>query len=103
MVALCTCPSEEIAREIARALVEQRYAACVNRIPNVTSCYRWRGKVEEEAEVLLVIKTAAAVYEKMQHAIQQMHPYEVPEIIALPVRAGLPAYLNWVAESCGGG
>ncbi len=86
------------ARTMARALVERRLAACVNMLPAVQSVYRWRDAIEEAAEVTLVIKTTAARYAELEQAIRTLHPYELPEIIAVPVSAGLPAYLDWIAQ-----
>lgn len=90
-------PSEPIAQAIARQLVEQRLVACVNVLPGVKSIYQWQGAVEEASEITLLIKTTAARYAEVEQAIRFAHPYEVPEIIATPVIAGLPAYLAWVA------
>lgn len=98
MLVLCTFPDLDQARQIGAALVERQVAACVNLLPGVESIYRWEGKVERAGEVLGLIKTTR--YSDLESAIRELHPYEVPEIIALPVAAGLPAYLAWVAESC---
>ena len=98
VLVLTNCPDEESANAIALALVEERLAACVNILPRVQSVYRWQGAVESAVEVPLLIKTTAAAYPALEAAIRERHPYEVPEIIALPISAGLPAYLNWVAE-----
>jgi|SRR5690349_10701154 periplasmic divalent cation tolerance protein len=86
------------ARILARTLVERRLAACVNMLPGVQSVYRWRDAIEEEAEVTLLIKTTAGRYAELEQAIKALHPYELPEIIALPLSAGLPAYLDWIAQ-----
>ena len=86
------------AQMLARALVEQRLAACVNILPAVQSIYRWNGAVEQAAEVTLVIKTTIARYAELEQAIRALHPYELPEVIAVPVSAGLPAYLEWIAQ-----
>jgi periplasmic divalent cation tolerance protein len=86
------------AQQLARALVEQRLAACVNMLPAVHSIYRWEGAVEEAAEVTLLIKTTTARYPALEQAIVALHPYELPEVIAVPVSAGLPAYLGWIAR-----
>jgi periplasmic divalent cation tolerance protein len=86
------------ARLLARALVEQRLAACVNMLPAVQSVYRWNDVVEEAAEVTLLIKTTTARYDELEQAIRALHPYELPEVIAVPVSAGLPAYLGWIAQ-----
>jgi len=86
------------AQMLARALVEQRLAACVNILPAVQSIYRWNGAVEQAAEVTLLIKTTTARYAELEQAIRALHPYELPEVIAVPVSAGLPAYLEWIAQ-----
>jgi len=78
-------------------LVEERLAACVNVVPGLRSLYRWQGKVHEDAEALLLLKTTAARYQALQERLRALHPYELPEIVAVPVSAGLPAYLEWVA------
>jgi len=86
------------AQALARALVAQRLAACVNLLPAVRSIYRWNDAVEEAAEVTLLIKTTTERYVELEQAIQALHPYELPEVIAVPVSAGLPAYLGWIAQ-----
>ncbi len=98
LIVITNCPDEETANHIALAVVEARLAACVNILPRVQPIYRWQGAVESAVEVPLLIKTTAAAYPALEAAIRERHPYEVPEIIALPISAGLPAYLNWVAE-----
>ena len=96
-VVLVSCPVEA-ADLLARALVEARQAACVNVVPGMQSVYRWRGQVESAAEALLLIKTTVAAWPRLQQAVRALHPYEVPEIIALDPVAGWPDYLHWVAE-----
>jgi periplasmic divalent cation tolerance protein len=86
------------ARSLARALVESRLAACVNLLPGVQSVYRWQGEVEEAEEVTLLIKTSADRYDELEQAIRQLHPYTLPEVIAVPVQAGLQPYLNWITQ-----
>ena len=86
------------ARLLAQALVEQRLAACVNMLPAVQSIYRWNDVIEEAAEVTLLIKTTTARYEALEQAIRALHPYELPEVIAVPVSAGSSAYLGWIAQ-----
>jgi periplasmic divalent cation tolerance protein len=98
IVTLCTVPDRESGARIARALVEERLAACVNLVPELTSIYRWQDAVQEARECLLVIKTTGARFEAMAERLRALHPYEVPEIIALPITAGHPAYLNWITE-----
>jgi periplasmic divalent cation tolerance protein len=99
MVVLVTCPSRAVARRLATALVARQLAACVNIVPGVESVFRWQGKVDRAPETLLVIKAPAGVFGRLRQAIVKLHPYEVPEIIALPITAGHPAYLAWVASS----
>jgi periplasmic divalent cation tolerance protein len=102
IVVLVTCGSRKEARRIARALVEKRLAACVNEIgAPVRSVYRWKGKVETAEEFLLLIKTAKGRFAGLRAAILELHSYDVPEIIALPIVEGSQAYLDWIAESVG--
>lgn len=95
-VALSTAPDAETGARIARALVEERLAACVNLVPGVRSIYRWQGRVEDAGEVLLLIKTRAERVDALASRLRALHPYEVPELLALPVSAGLGPYLDWV-------
>lgn len=97
LIVITNCPDEETANAIALAVVEEQLAACVNILPRVQSVYRWQGSVESAAEIPLLIKTTAPNYPALEARIKAMHPYEVPEIVALPIAHGLPAYLNWVA------
>ena len=97
LLVLTNCPDEEVASTIALAVVEARLAACVNILPRVQSIYRWQGKVESAPEIPLFIKSTATSYPALEDLIRRHHPYDVPEIIALPVTQGLPSYLNWVA------
>ena len=94
----CTCPDRDCAQNLANTIVEQRLAACVSILPGVQSIYHWQGKQESADEILLLIKTHSRVYPALERLIQQLHPYELPEIIAVPVENGLPAYLNWISE-----
>lgn len=100
LLVLTNCSDETSANAIALAVVEARLAACVNILPRIQSIYRWQGKVESASEIPLLIKTTADNYPALESAIRAQHPYEIPEIIALPIERGLPAYLNWVAETC---
>jgi periplasmic divalent cation tolerance protein len=102
VVALSTVASAEDAERIARALVEKGVAACVNVVPGVVSFYRWKGRLERDAEVLLVIKTRGERFEELKAALLAEHPYEVPELVALPIAAGHERYLEWLAESVRG-
>lgn len=97
-VVLCTCPADA-AQALSRALVGERLAACVNITAGLTSVYRWQGAVTEDAETLLVIKTAADRLGALQARLTELHPYEVPEILALDVAAGAAPYLAWVVDS----
>jgi periplasmic divalent cation tolerance protein len=96
IVVLTTCESEEEAARLARHLVDHRLAACVNIIPGVRSIYRWKDQVEDSAEFVLVIKSRRDVFNKVREAIAQLHSYEIPEVIALPVVDGSDAYLRWL-------
>jgi periplasmic divalent cation tolerance protein len=101
LVVLSTVGTPEDAQRIARALVERGLAACVNVVPGVTSIYRWQGRIEAEAEQLLVVKTTAEGFEPLRAALVSLHPYEVPEVLALPVRGGHGPYLAWLDASVG--
>ena len=97
---LVTCASAAEGKRIARAVVEQRLAACVNVLPGaVTSIYRWKGRVESAQERLLLIKTTRKRLRKLQAAVERLHSYKVPEFIALPIAAGSRAYLGWLEET----
>ena len=95
----CTCPDQKIAEEIAAKLVETGLAACVSVVPGITSIYSWQGKVEKDAEILLLIKTASVRTADLCRALVELHPYDVPEVIALPVEHGHLPYIEWV-EQC---
>ena len=96
---LTTCPDAASAQSLADSLVQSRLAACVSQLPGMLSTYRWQGQIQREVEIQLVIKTSHARREQAMAHIQAHHPYEVPEILALAVTAGLPAYLAWVANN----
>lgn len=98
LLVLTNLPDDASARALAGYLVEARLAACVNILAPCHSVYRWEGKTETAREVPLLIKTTTARYAELQAAIQQQHPYELPEIIAVPLQHGLPAYLDWVVS-----
>lgn len=98
LLVLTNVPDEVAAQTIAHLLVERRLAACVNMLPAVQSVYQWQGKLEQASEVTLLIKTTQVRYAELEAAIKSSHPYQVPEIIAMQVVAGLPAYLGWIAE-----
>lgn len=97
LIAHCTCPDADSAARIARALVEERLAACVQVVPGLVSTYRWDGAVRQAAEVLLLIKTTRERFEALKSRLPALHPYESPELVATDVVDGLPAYLAWVA------
>jgi len=99
IVVLVTCPSPKIGENIARALVEDRLAACVNVVSGLISIYRWQGKVCRDAETLLLIKTRRTKFSALSRRVKALHPYSVPEIIALPVGVGSGPYLSWVRDS----
>jgi periplasmic divalent cation tolerance protein len=95
IIALTTCDSEEQAKRIAHRLIEQRLAACVNIVSNVRSVYRWKEKIEDAAEFLLVIKSRRDLFAALRAEIEKIHTYEIPEIIAIPIVDGSEAYLGW--------
>jgi periplasmic divalent cation tolerance protein len=97
-VVLATAPDIGVARTIARTLVDERLVACVNIVGGVTSIYRWQGKIEESAEALLVMKTVTDRLQVLVSRVKDLHPNKVPEVIALPVDAALPAYAQWVVD-----
>ena len=99
IVTLCTVPDRESGEKIARALVEEHLAACVNIVAGVASVYRWKGKVERAEECLLIIKTGVSRFDVLKRRIQELHPYELPEIIALPIIHGSREYLKWITDS----
>ena len=101
LVAFCTLPDADVAARIVTELLEKNLVACGNIISNVRSIYRWQGKVESADEVLVIFKLAAERYPDFEARLRALHPYDVPEIIALRLTNGLPEYLSWVRESCG--
>ena len=98
LICFCTCPDAPTADRIATALVEERLAACVNVLPGLRSVYRWEGRVEAADEVLLLVKTMPGHYERLQARLLELHPYELPEVLAVEPAFGLPEYLRWVAD-----
>lgn len=98
---LSTAPDAEVAERIGTVLVEERLAACANVVEGVTSIYRWKGTVEREREVLMVFKTTSDAAEQLRIRLIELHPYEVPEVVALDVRDGHEPYLDWVRSVVG--
>ena len=96
---LCVVPDRESGQRIAKALVQERLAACVNLLPGMVSTYRWEGEVKQEDELLMIIKTGAGRFEAVRAAITMAHPYDTPEVIALPIVEGDPKYIQWLIES----
>ena len=99
IVVFITVPGREEGDKIGKMLVEERLAACVNVLPGITSHYIWEGKLESSPEALLVVKTGANRFEQLRSRVLELHPYNVPEIIAIPIVAGDPGYLDWVRNS----
>jgi periplasmic divalent cation tolerance protein len=99
VVVFTACPSAEIAGTLARSLVEERLAACVNQIPGVTSTYIWKDTLQTDAETVLMIKTTAGRFDALKARVKELHPYELPELIAIPVCGGAEKYLAWVSEA----
>lgn len=99
LVVFVTAPSEEVAEQIAAKVVGERLAACANILPAIRSIYWWEGKVQTDSEVLVIFKTQATWFLSLETAVKQIHPYDVPEIIALPVVMGSQAYLDWIGAA----
>lgn len=99
LLVITTCPSPDVAAGIATALIEERLAACVSRLDGVRSWFRWQGRLEQEEEHMLLIKTTALRFSELAAAIRRLHPSEVPEIIALPIMTGSSDYLTWLSEN----
>ena len=95
VVVMCSCPDEATAQQLASDLVRLRLAACVNIVPKIRSIYRWRNEVQDEGEALMIMKTTRVAYAELQSWLQRNHPYDVPEVLALPVQAGSADYLDW--------
>lgn len=100
LLALSTFPGTEIARQVSDQLVSERLAACANILPSVESIYRWKGNIENGNETLVFFKVSEGRQSAFQDKLRSLHPYDVPEIIFVPVASGLPEYLRWVAENC---
>jgi len=101
LLCYCTCPDADSAQRIAEALVTEHLAACVNRLPNIVSTYRWKGEVSTDREDLLLIKTTAARFEALRERLLALHPYDLPELIAVPIEYGHDPYLAWVRSATG--
>ncbi|MEE8321915.1 MAG: divalent-cation tolerance protein CutA [Gammaproteobacteria bacterium] len=99
ILVICTCPGPILAKQIAQDLVEKKLAACVNTFAGLHSYFRWGGKVDSAEEILLLIKTTPDRYQELEQRIKSLHPYELPEIIAVPISTGLPEYLAWIENS----
>jgi periplasmic divalent cation tolerance protein len=102
VVLLVTAPSQDVAEQLVTTVVEERLAACGNIVPGMTSIYWWEGAVQRDAEVLVIFKTEQAVAPRLMARVEQLHPYDVPESLVLPVTAGLEGYLRWVAANVAG-
>ena len=98
LAVLCTCPDAATAERLAGGLVGRRLAACVNILPEIRSIYRWQGETQDDAEVLMIAKTTRCAYAGLEAWLIEHHPYDVPEVLALPVAAGSAAYLEWVVN-----
>ena len=98
-IVLCTCPDPASADKIAKSLVSEQLAACVNIIPGIKSVYTWQGETTSSQELQLIIKSRYEYFATLQRRINTLHPYELPEIVAVPIVAGLPEYLTWIDES----
>lgn len=101
LVLFASFPDRPSAQAFARALLEARLAACVNLLAPCTSMYRWKGRVETAEEIPLLIKSRESLYAAVERELRRLHPYEVPELLALPVAAGLPAYVQWIETETG--
>ena len=101
IVVLCTCPDDAVADRIATLLVEERLAACVNRVPGIVSTYRWKDEIHRDSECLLLIKTTSERFDALRERIVALHPYELPEVIAVDIALGHAPYLAWIATETG--
>lgn len=102
ILVISTCATEADAERLARALLDTRLAACVNVVPGLRSFYRWKGEIESEAEFMLIIKTSRDLFPALRAEIEKLHPYEVPELLAMPVLAGAENYLSWLQANLRG-
>ena len=99
LLVFCTCPDEDSARTLSDSLVQEKLAACVSIVNPISSIFTWQGRIDSEQESLLLIKTTETAYSALEQAIKQRHPYEVPEIIAIPIQRGSAEYTNWIREN----
>jgi len=99
LIILNTCPDKESAIRVANFLVENRLAACVNIVPGLTSVYHWQGQIESGEECLLLIKSTRSAYDAVESAIRRIHPYELPEVIAVPLTTGFNGYFAWISSN----
>ncbi|XP_063000867.1 protein CutA homolog [Elgaria multicarinata webbii] len=98
-VAIINCPNEQTARDIARAIMDRKLAACVNILPRTSTMYIWKGEIEEGTEILLLVKTRTSKIKELSNYIRSAHPFEIPELISLLIDQGNPAYLKWMEEN----
>jgi len=101
VLVLTTLPSSDTAAQVARSVVGEKLAACANILPGLRSIYRWQGKIQDEKEVLVLLKTQKSQFARLKARILELHPYEVPEVLAIPVEQGHQAYLEWIAQETG--
>lgn len=101
IVLYVTTPNSEVAKALARSLLEKKLIACANLVPKVTSMYTWKGKIEEDEEVLMILKSKMELIENVVEHVKANHPYEVPEVIATKIEGGNPSYLDWITENTG--
>lgn len=99
IIVLCTTNSKDSAKQIAKILVSGKFAACVNLVDKIDSIYSWKGEIVEDSEVLMIIKTQKVLFEKLKNKIEEIHPYETPEIISLDISEGSKPYLDWISEN----
>jgi periplasmic divalent cation tolerance protein len=97
IIVFITVPSREVGQQIADTLLESRLAACVNIVPQITSIYHWQGAIHQDDEFLLIAKTKASLFDALATAVKNHHPYDVPEVIAMPIISGSKEYLTWIA------
>ncbi|TRY59568.1 hypothetical protein DNTS_012252 [Danionella cerebrum] len=98
-VLLINCPTEQIAKDIGRSLMEKRMAACVNLFPRTSTMYYWKGEIRDASEILLLVRTTTSLVQRIVTFVNSVHPYEIPEIISFPIEDGSPRYLKWIEEA----